>query len=104
MSKRTLNEYTTFSVPTDIINILIEICSGECQCTDGDNWKRKCYGCKKLVCTNCELFWMKCTGEWGGSICNYLSGNKYCYRCVKAWRKASTACHLCCKKPVFFLI
>jgi hypothetical protein len=107
MSKYTLTQTQTvaFPVPTDIINQLIEICSGECQCADGGgNWNRKCYGCKKLVCNNCEMFWMKCTGEWNGSICIHLSGNKYCYGCVKEWRKAGTMCHFCCKKPTFFLI
>lgn len=99
-----------FPVPVDIVNKLIETCSGECQCTsdkDPGYSPLKCFGCKKLVCSKCEMYWMKCpnTGyHYGEEICSHLSGNKYCYGCVRAWRKDGTVCRMCHRKPIFFLV
>lgn len=109
MAKRIRNEEVNpsnrqlFPVPIDIVNTLIEYCSGECQCPDAPFLTtRRCFGCKKMVCNNCEIYWMKCP-NFSNNNCIYLSGNRYCYGCVRAWRTEGTVCPMCTKKPVFFL-
>ena len=93
-----------FPVPVDIINKLIEQCSGECQCElPVAVPNRKCHGCKKIVCNNCEMYWMKCP-QYGNEFCIHLSGNRYCYGCVRTWRKEGTECIVCEQRPTFFLV
>lgn len=109
-----------FPVPTDLVEeILKHAKCGKCNFEYGDYTNRRCRGCNKLVCDECEVYWSKCTGKitdcvedimWGPNSyrmvhtdCIYMSGYKWCYSCMKQNRNDQLVCPKCKKAPTFLL-
>lgn len=107
-----------FPIPKDIVIELIEKFSScnSCNFETGDYVNRKCRSCGKLICTDCDVFWSKCKGtrnvcEMTGlnsyriveEECTYMSGNKWCYQCVKKNKSDNRVCPRCHVQPSFIL-
>lgn len=112
---------TMFPIPTELVRELIDKFAScdKCNFETGDYTNRRCTGCKILICKDCDVYWSKCTGKvnrceedfmWGENSyrifeddCIYMSGNKWCYNCVKKNRDEDRVCPKCHKRPGFTL-
>ena len=120
--KRTEGQSTRvlFPVPIEIVEEILKYAKcDKCNFDHGDYTNRQCRGCKKLICNECDVYWSKCTGKVTECLedpfsgynafriiekdCIYMSGNKWCYDCVRSNRKQQLICPKCKKIPSFVL-